>query len=78
MPSIRAKPSFKPETVMTDDRNNFLNSIVAEVKGCRHELHQNPATSYEEFFASKEHHVLGEELDEESLSLGDSLDSYEC
>ena len=33
---------------------------------------------YEEFFASKEHHVLGEELDEESLSLGDSLDSYEC
>ncbi len=37
---------------MTDDRNNFLNSIVEEVKECRHELHQNPATSYEEFFAS--------------------------
>jgi hippurate hydrolase len=37
---------------MTDDRNNFLASVVEEVKECRHELHQNPATSYEEFFAS--------------------------
>ena len=37
---------------MPDDRNNFLTSIVEEVKECRHLLHQNPATSYEEFFAS--------------------------
>lgn len=34
------------------DRNNFLTSIVEEVKECRHQLHQNPATSYEEIFAS--------------------------
>lgn len=37
---------------MTTDRNNLLNDIVEEVKICRHELHQNPATSYEEIFAS--------------------------
>lgn len=37
---------------MTDSRNNFLTNIVEEVKECRHQLHQNPATSYEEFFAS--------------------------
>lgn len=34
------------------DRNNLLNDIVEEVKICRHELHQNPATSFEEIFAS--------------------------
>ena len=37
---------------MTDDRNNFLNNIVEEVKDCRHRLHENPATSYEEIYAS--------------------------
>lgn len=37
---------------MSDDRNNFLNSIIEEVKECRHQLHQNPGTAYEEFFAS--------------------------
>jgi amidohydrolase len=37
---------------MSEDRNNFLNSIVEEVKECRHLLHQNPATSYEEIYAS--------------------------
>ena len=37
---------------MSDDRNNFLNSIAEEVKICRRELHQYPATSYEEIFAS--------------------------
>lgn len=37
---------------MTTDRNNLLASVVEDVKECRHELHQNPATSYEEFFAS--------------------------
>lgn len=37
---------------MTTDRNNLLNDIVEDVKICRRELHQNPATSYEEIFAS--------------------------
>ncbi len=37
---------------MTTDRNNLLNSITEEVKACRHELHQNPATAYEELYAS--------------------------
>ncbi len=37
---------------MTTDRNNLLNDIVEDVKICRRELHQNPATSYEEVFAS--------------------------
>ncbi len=34
------------------DRNNLLNDIVEDVKICRQNLHQNPATSYEEFYAS--------------------------
>lgn len=34
------------------ERNNLLASITEEVTACRHELHQNPATSYEEVFAS--------------------------
>lgn len=37
---------------MTMDRNNLLNSVAEEVKACRHELHQNPATSFEEIYAS--------------------------
>lgn len=37
---------------MTTDRNNLLNDIVEDIKICRRELHQNPATSYEEIFAS--------------------------
>ncbi|HPQ50072.1 MAG TPA: M20 aminoacylase family protein [Alphaproteobacteria bacterium] len=37
---------------MTTPRNNLLTSIVEEAKTCRHELHQNPATSFEEFYAS--------------------------
>lgn len=37
---------------MTTDRNNLLNDIVEDVKVCRHKLHQNPATSYEEIYAS--------------------------
>lgn len=37
---------------MTTDRNNLLNDIVEDVKICRRELHQNPATCYEEIFAS--------------------------
>lgn len=36
----------------TADRNNFLSAIVEDAKECRHRLHENPATSYEEFFAS--------------------------
>lgn len=36
----------------TDKRNNLLNDIVEDVKICRRDLHQNPATSYEEFYAS--------------------------
>lgn len=37
---------------MPSDRNNLLASIAEEVKECRHLLHMNPATSYEEIFAS--------------------------
>ncbi len=37
---------------MTTDHTSLLNSITEEVKTCRHELHQNPATAYEEFYAS--------------------------
>lgn len=37
---------------MTDPRHNLLASVCEEVKTCRHQLHQNPATAYEEFFAS--------------------------
>jgi hippurate hydrolase len=37
---------------MSTNRNNLLNDIVEDVKICRHDLHQNPATSYEEFYAS--------------------------
>jgi amidohydrolase len=36
----------------TQDRNNLLSDIVEDVKACRHELHQHPGTSYEEFYAS--------------------------
>lgn len=36
----------------TDDRNNLLSDIVEDVKICRHDLHQNPATSFEEIYAS--------------------------
>lgn len=38
---------------MSQDRNNLLNSVTEEVKACRHELHQYPATSYEEIYASE-------------------------
>lgn len=37
---------------MISDNSNMLNDIVEEVKICRHELHQNPATCYEEIYAS--------------------------
>lgn len=37
---------------MSIDRNNLLRDITEEVTSCRHELHQNPATSFEEFYAS--------------------------
>lgn len=37
---------------MTDPRHNLLASICEDVKICRHQLHQNPATAYQEFFAS--------------------------
>ena len=37
---------------MTTDRNNLLSDIVEDVKICRRDLHQNPATAYEEFYAS--------------------------
>lgn len=33
-------------------QNNLLNDIVEEVKICRKDLHQNPATCFEEFYAS--------------------------
>lgn len=37
---------------MADDRNNLLSDIVEEVKICRRDLHQNPATCFEEVYAS--------------------------
>ena len=37
---------------MAEDRNTLLNDIVEDVKICRRDLHQNPATCFEEVFAS--------------------------
>jgi amidohydrolase len=37
---------------MTTDRNNLLSDIVSDVTICRRDLHQNPATCFEEIYAS--------------------------
>lgn len=37
---------------MAEDRNTLLNDIVEDVKICRRDLHQNPATCFEEVYAS--------------------------
>ncbi len=41
--------------------HNLLSDIVEEVKICRHLLHQNPATCYEEFYASD---LIAQKLEE--------------